>query len=124
MQRRLRSPVGSDRDTLAVAGEQLTFQRTGGPPVSLCPIDVVAIWYEYNPFGWQHANSLRIVFAQQQHQPTSIDVYDEQHTYELLLGWLQRQFPAQVASRYRELWGSPGGSDPSVHLWGTDTRGT
>jgi hypothetical protein len=51
-------------------------------------------------------------------------VYDEQHTCEILLGWLQRHFPAQVASRYRELWGSPGGEDPSIHLWGTDTHGT
>jgi hypothetical protein len=112
----------SHRDILSIAGDQLTLQRAGKSPVSLCAGDVAAIWYDYNPFGWQHANSLRIVYAQHD-RATSIDVYDEQHTYELLLGWLQQHFPAQVASRYRALWGSPGGDDPSIHLWGADAHG-
>ena len=112
----------SHRDELTIAEDQLTLQRAGKSPVSLRAQDVVAIWYDYNPFGWQHANRLRLVYVLR-NECTFIDVYDEQHTYEPLLPWLQQHFPPSVASRYQKLWGSPGGDEPSIQIWGANGPG-
>ena len=66
------------RDELTVAGDRLTFQRAGRSPVSLRPRDIVAISYDYNPFGCMHANSLRSVYVQHSER-AFIEVYDEKH---------------------------------------------
>lgn len=111
-----KAPVPSHGESIVIAGNVLTFVSTGNLPVSFLAQDVVAIWYDYNPFGWQHANSLRFVYGFKGTQ-ASIDVYDQQHTFEPLMSWLQQHFPATVSVRYRELWSAPGGDDPSIKIW-------
>jgi len=110
------------RDELIITGDRLTLQCTNKPPVSLRARDVVAIWYDYNPFGWMHANSLRLVCLLENGR-TFIEVYDAQQTKRQLLAWLHQHFHSPVASRYQQLWGSPGGDYPSVQLWVADSPG-
>ena len=112
--RKARTP--SHGESIAIAGSVLTFGSSGNQPVSFDAQDVVAIWYDHNPFGWQHANSLRLVYGSKG-TLASIDVYDQQHTFEPLMSWLQQHFPPSVSVRYGELWGAPGGDDPSINIW-------
>jgi hypothetical protein len=105
----------SHRDKLAVTGDELTFDTRGNAPVSFRAPDVVAIWYDYNPFGSRHANSLRLVYTVGNGK-AYIDVYDDPHTFEPLLSYLQQYFPASVASRYREFWGAPGGDEAFIQI--------
>lgn len=115
-ERTRKAPAPSHGESIVIAGSLLTFGSSGNQPVSFHARDVVAIWYDYNPFGWQHANSLRLVYGFKGTH-ASIDVYDQQHTFEPLMSWLQQHFPATVSIQYRELWGAPGGDDPSIKIW-------
>jgi hypothetical protein len=111
------------RDMLCTVGDVITFQCGSHPAVSIRARDVVAVWYDYNPYGWMHANSLRIVYMLN-NQSASINVYDEQHTFTSLLPWLQQHFPSSVANRYRSLWSSAGGDELSIQLWAAHDGGT
>ena len=109
-------------DELIVAGDALSFRTYGKSPTVLYAASVIAIWYDHNPFGWNHANHWRLVYSTDSGR-NSLDIYDSQHSYEPLLLWLQGNFPEPVAAKYRQLWGSPGGDDPSILIWERNGRG-
>ena len=105
-----------------MTGDRLTLRHTGERQVSLRACDVLAISYDYNAFRGMHANTLRLVYVLHNDR-AFIEFYEEQHTRVPLLAWLRQHFHSTVASRYEQLWGSPGGDSPSVQLWAERSEG-
>jgi hypothetical protein len=77
---------------------------------------VVELWYDYNPFGWQHANSWRVVYLQEA-RLQYLNIYDQDHLKQPFLRWLSQSFPGYVAATFQKLYGHPGGDEPSVLVW-------
>jgi len=102
---------------IAVAGETLTSRKwSTGPAVSVRAQDMLEVWYDYNPYGWMHANSWRLVYCVGTERK-QFDIYEYKHLQEPLLIWFTSNLPQFDAPTYNRLFGSPGGDEPSILVW-------
>lgn len=77
---------------------------------------VLELWYDYNPFGWQHANSWRVVYLADG-AVRNLHVYEQDDLKEPFGEWLSINFPAFVEATFKRMYGSPGGDAPSLLAW-------
>jgi len=102
---------------IAVAGDVLAFRRKASDPaLELRAADMLEVWYDYNPFGWMHANNWRLVYRRGEERK-HLDIYEYAHLEEPLLSWFTDNLPGFDGATFRRLFGSPGDDWPSLLVW-------
>jgi hypothetical protein len=109
-------PPLQHRERLVAENRWLRFQSDGEAEILVDAEHVVQLWYEYNPFGWQHANSWSVVYASGGDRKR-INVFDQDHLKEPFSRWLAENFPKDVSAAFESRFGRPGGDDESELVW-------
>lgn len=105
-------------------GAVLRYQSsTHGPEILVPAGQVVEIWYDYNPFGWMHANNWRIVYISDTDRK-SLTLYDPDHLKVPFLSWLANHIPGFEEPAFLKRYGSPGDDKESELVWSRDNRHT
>jgi hypothetical protein len=104
------------RERLIVEDDCLRFQSEGGTDWVVAAQQVEELWYDYNPCGWQHANSWRIEYVCSGDRK-SVNVFEQTHLREPLLRWLTLNFPKSVSETFERQFGWPGGDNESELVW-------
>lgn len=96
-------------------------EESHGPELLVNAEQVVELWYDYNPCGWQHANNWRLVYLSGGNRK-SVDVFDQADLKEPFRTWLTRNFPASVSEKFERQFGWPGGEQESELVWKRETE--
>jgi hypothetical protein len=101
-------------------GPVLTFHEKNEPPSSVLAGNVQEVWYDFNPFGWQHANSWRLVHLAAGERRT-LSVFEHDHLVKPLRAWCVRHLPHFNGEVFDRLPGSAGGDDKDILAWSRHT---
>jgi hypothetical protein len=101
---------------VVLADDTLTFRERSKPASSVQAANMQELWYEFNLFGWQHANNWRLVYADEKGQKV-LCIYEYDHLLEPLRSWCVRCLPNFDAAAFDRLSGLPGGDDDDILVW-------
>lgn len=110
----MREQIERHGEVVAVR-EVLTLHIKSRPPATVHIADMLELWYQFNPFGWQHANNWRLVYQTGQRRQ-DLDVWDYAHLVEPLLSWC-KALPNFDESAFQRLMGLPCGAEDDILVW-------
>ncbi len=105
-----------DRGEIEIAGETLRFRDPIKPAISVAASNTVELWYDFNPFGWQSANSFRVVHTSEG-QTQQLTIFQMRAFEEPLRSWCIAHLPNFDVATFDSVRGLPGGDEESILLW-------
>lgn len=101
---------------LIVTGNSLTFSERGKPPITVRGAEAIELWYEFNPFGWQHANSWKLIYTVAGERHT-LNIFEYEHLSQPLLAWCKEQLQYFDPSIFLKYSNQPGGDSQDILIW-------